>query len=524
MSLFIGFDSSTQSLSVVVIEVTDARRSVVFECSLPFDETLPQYGTRHGVLPNTDPTIALSPPQMWAEALDLMMARLASSGLDVREIAAMSGSAQQHGSVYLTNPDARLATIDPGRPLAPQIGDMLARDVSPIWMDSSTSTECAEIEHAVGGAASLARTTGSRAFERFTAAQIRRLFKSDPDTYARTTRIDLVSSFLCSLLVGQTAPIDPGDASGMNLMDLPSSRWWPAAMTATAPDLARRLPPIAPAWTSAGTLSPYWQQRYGLPPARMIVWSGDNPSSMIGTGLVSEGRIAISLGTSDTIFGAMREPRVDATGTGHVFGSPTGEFMGLTCFKNGSLARERVRDAYGLTWATFSDALAQTPAGNGGRLMLPWFEPEITPTVLSAGVRRHELREDDVAGNVRAVVEGQAFAMARHSAWMGVEIREIVATGGASVNAPILQIIADMFGADVYRSSVSHSAALGAALRAFHGHTRASGEPLSWEDVVSGLADPIQTSRIQPNRDHHAVYRASMPEYASFEAQGLVAM
>ena len=61
-----------------------------------------------------------------------MMARLASSGLDVREIAAMSGSAQQHGSVYLTNPDARLATLDPGRPLAPQIGDMLARDVSPI--------------------------------------------------------------------------------------------------------------------------------------------------------------------------------------------------------------------------------------------------------------------------------------------------------------------------------------------------------------------------------------------------------
>ena len=41
----------------------------------------------------------------------------------------------------------------------------------------------------------------------------------------------------------------------------------------------------------------------------------------------------------------MREPRVDSTGTGHVFGSPTGEFMGLTCFKNGSLARERIRDA-----------------------------------------------------------------------------------------------------------------------------------------------------------------------------------
>ena len=87
----------------------------------------------------------------------------------------------------------------------------------------------------------------------------------------------------------------------------------------------------------------------------------------------------MSLGTSDTVFGLMREPRVDRTGTGHVFGAPTGDYMGLTCFKNGSLARERVRDAFGLSWDSFSEALRRTPAGNDGRILLPWFEPEITP-------------------------------------------------------------------------------------------------------------------------------------------------
>ena len=55
--------------------------------------------------------------------------------------------------------------------------------------------------------------------------------------------------------------------------------------------------------------------------------------------------------------------------------------MSLTCFKNGSLARERVRDAFGLTWDDFSRALSDTPAGNGGRILLPWYEPEITPFV-----------------------------------------------------------------------------------------------------------------------------------------------
>src|SRR5688500_7686601 len=101
----------------------------------------------------------------------------------------------------------------------------------------------------------------------------------------------------------------------------------------------------------------------------------------------------------------MREPRVDAGGTGHVFGAPTGDFMGLTCFSNGSLARERIRDDYGMTWADFSAALERTPPGNGGAMMLPWFQPEITPAVAHAGVHREQLDAGDAAANVRAVVE-----------------------------------------------------------------------------------------------------------------------
>ena len=100
-----------------------------------------------------------------------------------------------------------------------------------------------------------------------------------------------------------------------------------------------------------------------LAAARVVAWSGDNPCSLIGTGLVREGRVAISLGTSDTIFGLMPSRASSADGTGHVFGAPTGDYMGMTVFKNGSLARERVRDAYGLTWAEFSRALRRR-AGN----------------------------------------------------------------------------------------------------------------------------------------------------------------
>jgi len=524
VSLYLGLDSSTQGLTAIVLDVERDRPRVVFESSVAFDEALPRYGTRHGVLPRDEPGVAVSSPPMWADALDLILGHVAASGLDLQQLEAIAGSAQQHGSVYF-NADAAevLRRLDPRSAPGGQVSRALSRPVAPIWMDASTSPECAEITAAVGGAEVLAARTGSRAFERFTGPQIRKFFKRDPAAYAATVRIHLVSSFLATLLAGRDAPVDPGDASGMNLMDLRSSTWWAPAVDATAPALAPKLPPIAPSWTVAGTVAEYWRVRHHLPAARVVVWSGDNPCSLIGTGLVREGRVAISLGTSDTIFGLMNEPRVDVTGTGHVFGAPTGAFMGITVFTNGSLARERVRDAFGLSWSAFSELLAVTPPGNHGRVLLPWFDPEITPRVLKAGVRRFALADDDAAGNVRAVIEAQMAALARHSQWMGVAIDRIHATGGASANRAILQVMADVFGADVYQFEVGNSACLGAALRAWHAHAVQAGHPLAWDDVVRGVAEPLASSRLKPDPASRVIYQDFMRVYAAREAEALAA-
>jgi len=519
--LYVGLDSSTQSLTAIAIEVGGDSARIVAEDSIAFDEALPQYGTRHGVLPSDDPAVATSSPSMWADALDLMFTRLAQSGLDLSPLAAVSGSAQQHGSVYFARDAAtRLATLDPHRPPGIQIAPLLSRPTAPIWMDASTATQCDEITAAVGGAEVLAQHTGSRAFERFTGPQIRKFAQAEQEAYRRTGRVHLVSSFLASLLVGHDAPVDPGDGSGMNLMDLESGTWWGDAVQATAPDLAPRLPDIAPSWFVAGTLSPYWQARHHLPAAPVITWSGDNPCSLVGVGLVREGLVAISLGTSDTIFGLMKTPRVDRQGTGHVFGAPTGDFMGLTCFSNGSLARERVRDAFGMSWSDFSSALASTPAGNHGGVVIPWYVPEITPPVTTPVVHRYRLSPDDGPANVRGVVEAQQMALALHSRWMSVAVDTILATGGAAANMQILQVMADVFGADVYRSTVTNSAALGAALRAWHGDVLAHGSEPSWEAIVSGLEQPPQ-AHVIPDPERHQIYRELIPIYELCERHAL---
>jgi xylulokinase len=290
-------------------------------------------------------------------------------------------------------------------------------------MDSSTAKECAEIRKKLGGVKYIASRTGSDAFERFTGPQIRKFFKTEPDAYAKTSGIALVSSFMASLLAGKIAPIDFGDGAGMNLMDVRRKVWDTDALKATAPGLKTKLPPLAASGQVIGPVSAYFVRKYGLnPEALATVWTGDNPASVIGLGLIKPGHIAISLGTSDTFFGTMEKCLTDENGEGHVFGSPAGNYMTLICFKNGSLAREKIRELYGIkNWGEFGKRVASTKPGNDGGILLPWFEAEIVPRVNQPGIHRFDLDEKNAAANCRAIFEAQMMSMRLHSQWMNVE-------------------------------------------------------------------------------------------------------
>ncbi len=519
--LFLGLDSSTQSLSAVVVDLTT--RQVIHEISLNFDKMLPAYGTQNGVLRGQDPTVVHAPPLMWVESLDVLMAQLKQDGVALGDVRAVSGSGQQHGSIYWNASFPQvLANLHPEKSLKAQLAPCFSRSTAPIWMDSSTSAECSEIQGALGGAPAMAEATGSAAFERFTGPQIRKFFKTEPEAYAATAGISLVSSFMASLLAGRVAPIDHGDGAGMNLMDIRRRQWLDKALEATAPGLQNKLPGLAEPWAILGTISPYFSRKFGLNPNAMIgVWSGDNPCSVIGTGLVEPGMVAISLGTSDTYFGTMATCHTDPRGEGHVFVSPTGDYMTLICFKNGSLAREKVKEAYGLDWNGFAAALHATVPGNAGGLMLPWFEPEIVPRVLKAGVLRMNLDNANAAANCRAVVEAQMMSMKLHSQWMGIQPTSIRATGGGAKERAILQVMADVMGCPVHQFEVSKTAALGAALRAVQAWQKSIGKPMPWVQIVSGFTNPVAAGVVKPAPGSVAVYDSLLPRYAEFEANNL---
>nr|GMD89206.1 xylulose kinase-like [Ipomoea batatas] len=486
-SLFLGFDSSTQSMKVTVL---DANLNIVATEMVNFDSELPHYKTKDGVY--RDASIngrIVSPTLMWVEALELVLQRLEKSKLDFGKVAAISGSGQQHGSVYWKTGSAGiLSSLDPKKSLLEQLGEAFSTKESPIWMDSSTTEQCKEIEKAVGGPLELSKITGSRAYERFTGPQIRRVFETQPEVYKNTERISLVSSFMASLFIGGYASIDHTDGAGMNLMDIKQRAWSKMALEATAPGLEEKLGKLAPAYGVAGPIASYFVERYHFNKNCLIInWSGDNPNSLAGLTLNTPGDLAISLGTSDTVFGITTDHKPSLEG--HVFPNPvdTQGYMVMLCYKNGSLTREDIRNnCADKSWDAFNKHLESTPPLNGGKLGFYYKDHEILPPLPVGyhryvlenftgdtldGVKECEVQEFDPASEVRAIIEGQFLSIRAHAERFGLPSppKRMIATGGASTNNAILSMVASIFGCDVYTVQRPDSASLGGALRAAHG-------------------------------------------------------
>jgi len=399
-----------------------------------------------------------------------------------------------------------------------QLKRCFSRKTSPIWMDSSTTKQCKEIRNSLGGMEETIKITGSNTFERFSGPQIRKFYQENPEAYNNTTKIHLVSSFLASLLLGANAPIDHGDGAGMNLMNIKSKEWDEKALDATAPDLKQKLPALTHSYDIIGKICPYFVRRYGFSPDTLLVaWSGDNPNSLIGVGLIEKGKVSISLGTSDTYFTLLKNLNLDLNGEGHVFGAPTGDYMSLICYKNGSLAREAIKDKFHLNWQKFSEMLKSSPAGNYGKIMLPYFYPEIVPQVLEPKVYRFGFMESDIEGNVRAIIESQFLSMRLHSQWIEQKPNEIYATGGASANRDILQVAADIFNTPVRQFEITDSAALGAAIRSIKTYYDSINVKKSWIGITKPFLKIQKSNIILPNSKNKELYDDMLELYKKFE-------
>ncbi len=492
-NLFAGIDSSTQGTKLVVIDL-DASQ-VVWVDAVNYDNDLPQYNTKNGVIQTDAVGVSESDPNMWIEALEMLFARLKASDVPQGEIKAMSVSGQQHGLVAL---DAE---------------GNLTRRTSKLWNDFSTQEECDLLTEAVGGVDAMIAEVGNSQRTGYTAAKIYHLARHEPDVFAGTDVFFLVHNFINWWLTGGKEGgvriMEPGDTSGMALWNPRTGQWSEKVMNAISPELQKKIPPLKPSDQSIGAIGVRLAEKYGFDPTCKIdAGSGDNMYGAVGTGNVRPGIVTISLGTSGTAFTYLQEAFIDPGGEIAAFCDSTGAYLPLLCVSNLANGYNQVLSQYGLSHDRFVDIVEHVPVGNKGRFLIPWYMGERTPDVPHAAPVYFGFGLDDFTRDnmCRAVLEGHILNLYDGFRKMPVTPREIRLTGGLSQSRAWRQTIADVFEAEVVPVA-GEGAALGAALHAAWVWKKEAGEKVALDQLVAPFIMLPEENRCKPIAENVAVYR-----------------
>jgi xylulokinase len=480
-TLVIGIDSGTQSTKALVV---DARNGKVLSAS----------AQAYDLIPKLPPGAKEQHPHTWRDATAKVIKQaLKAAKAQPAEVKAIGISGQQHGFVPL---DAKGEVIRPAK----------------LWCDTSTAAECEEIMSKLGGFKATIRALGNAVLPGFTASKVLWLKKHEPKNYARLATILLPHDYLNFWLTGEKV-MEYGDASGTALLDVRSRKWCASVLAAIDSDLAGKLPPLIPSDQPAGRLQASTAKALGL--NRDVVVSaggGDNMMGAIGTGNTRAGVITASFGTSGTIYACADRPVVDPKGEIAAFCDSTNHWLPLLCTMNVTVATEMVRQDFGLTHDQFAAAARKAPPGSEGLLLLPYLEGERTPNVPDGtgvffGVSPRTFTASHFA---RAAMEGVTLGMnygLRRLAELGVQPRQIRATGGGANSKLWRQIMADVFDTEVVTLKVSEGAAYGAALQALWCWRQSAGETIAIADITDRFVQLNRSETAEPVAANAAAYR-----------------
>lgn len=346
-----------------------------------------------------------------------------------------------------------------------------------------------------------------------------------PDAYQNTSRVSLVSSFMASIFLGKVAPFDISDVCGMNLWDIKDGSWNEKLLQLCAGkscvnDLKKKLGPVAmDGGSHFEKISQYFVERYSFSSNCVIIpATGDNPATILALPLRPFDAM-VSLGTSTTFL--MSTPEYKPDPATHFFNHPTtpGLYMFMLCYKNGGLAREKIRDAINskenkkdltMSWDAFDAAILNTPAvcqkpnNFDMKLGLYFPRPEIVPNLPSGqwhfkyDPRTKSLQEtreglEQPNDDARVIVESQLLSLRLRSRGLvgsphvGVppQPRRIYLVGGGSRNKAIARLAGEVLGGieGVYKLDIGENACgLGAAYKAVWALERNPGQ--SFEDLI----------------------------------------
>ena len=506
--LALGLDSSTQSLSAIVIDIDTAEKC--FEHSLDYraDARLNRFGIGEDyILPPSEEGEAEQPPLMYLASLDAMFADMREADVALEHIVAINTSGQQHGHVYLNSDAAalfaQLANLQNSGEDTPDLQTLLkdafAYPNAPIWMTANTVAQTDAVRNGVGGKAEMINRSGSDAPLRFTGTVVRRVGEQFPEHYAATAKVQLISSFIPAVLTGNAnVPIDYGNGCGMSLMNYRSKTWDPALLGATAHGLPggvealqSKLPVLSRPDAVVGNLATYYIEKYGFDGrCAVIAGSGDNPQAKVPVAgdLLSLGTSFVNMVSTD---GDMLDPEGFANAMYDGINRP---FM-FGCRTNGAMVWDAVRNNYGLAKEEYAPAEAALQAAAPGQFMTFW-QPKTESFPVSGAFDL--LRSDaqpTLSEDYTGIIETSLAAVYVYSAVFTQQTQApLFVTGGATDSPEIMRRVAGIWNRPTLPVEKG-GAALGAAVagvKALHDAENESFDIEAFSASVLKRGEPIQ--------------------------------
>jgi xylulokinase len=462
-----------------------------------------------------------NPEDWYAAAAISIRLLLTSSGISPRAVSGLSLSGQMHGLVCL---DAA------GQVLRPAI----------LWCDQRTTEQCRTIERAVGGRPRLIRLVSNPALEGFTLPKLVWVRENDPEAFRKTATVLLPKDYVRFRLTGRLG-MEMSDAAGTLMLDVRKRRWSREVMRALDLDMSL-LPPLGESPEIAGGITPGAAADTGLPCGLPVAFGGaDNTCAAVGNGVIEEGVIAVSIGTSGTVIAPAASPLRDKKGRVHTFNhSVPGLWYVMGVMQAAGLSLKWLRDSFGGleramaaqlgidAYEFLTAGVSEVPPGAEGLFWLPYLNGERTPHLdaNARGVLFGITPRHGRAHVVRAILEGVVFGL-RDSLeiirLLKIPVREIRLTGGGAKSPAWRQIQADIFGQPVVTINATEGPAFGAAMIAgvatgvYPGFAEASRQLIKVTGEV--YPDPAAAGIYEPRyRLFQRLYRDLKQDFASAAA------
>ena len=395
-------------------------------------------------------------PEDWWQATREVLQKLTQKLKDSSsEVSCISFSGQMHSSVFLDKDD---------QVIRPAI----------LWSDTRTSDECQEIEDKVGGRKNLIKLTGNRALEGFTAPKVLWLRNNEPENYAKCHTLLLPKDYIRWRLTGQKN-MDYSDAAGTLMLDVAGKQWNSELLSALQIDKSI-LPPLCESVDIVGKVTKGAAELTGLKEGTPVVAGGaDNACGAVGSGMIKEGRVMVSVGSSGVVLAPAQNYQAEPEGKLHLFNHAAPDsyyYMGVMLAAGQALSWAK-NNILPESWNydILNNRASQISPGSEGLIFLPYLYGERTPhaDAQARGVFFGLSARHDKSHLARSVMEGVTFGLKDSLELIkkrGVVIEKVRAIGGGAKSKVWQQIIADIFAVPVDLLEMEEGPAFGAAMLA----------------------------------------------------------